>query len=118
MRLVHDRNRFNPVKDQCFIGLCNTQYSYEPGLYSRNWLFLVKNYFGYFYYFFSEFQMIPRGSESSDSSYDDGSRVPLTKKSMLEQRTDSETRIYTSLERYGTFVILFVVSLLCQVDDR
>ena len=62
--------------------------------------------------------MIPRGSESSDSSYEDGSRVPLTKKSKMEQRTDSETGIYTSLQRYGTFVILFVVSLLCQVDDR
>jgi len=61
--------------------------------------------------------MIPRGSESSDSSYEDGSRVPLTKKSKVEQRTDSETGIYTSLQRYGTFVILFVVSLLCQVDD-
>lgn len=61
--------------------------------------------------------MIPRGSESSDSSYEDGSRVPLTKKSMADQRTDSETGIYTSLQRYGTFVILFVVSLLCQVDD-
>ena len=62
--------------------------------------------------------MIPRESESSDSSYEDGSRVPLTKKSMADQRTDSETGIYTSLQRYGTFVILFVVSLLCQVDDR
>ena len=61
--------------------------------------------------------MIPRGSESSDSSYDDGSRVPLTKtKSLADER--AETGIYTSLQRYGTFVILFVVSLLCQVDDR
>jgi len=60
--------------------------------------------------------MIPRGSESSDSSYEDGSRVPLTKtKSLADER--AETGIYTSLQRYGTFVILFVVSLLCQVDD-
>ena len=62
--------------------------------------------------------MIPRVSESSDSSYEDGSRVPLTKKSMEEQRSEPEQGIYTSLQRYGTFVVLFVVSLLCQVDDR
>ena len=98
----------NAPLDYAITNVLNPAYNRENGY------FVALDYF--YYFFFLKIQMIPRGSESSDSSSEDGSRVPLTKKLMAEQRT--ETGTYTLLQRYGTFVILFVVSLLCQVDDR